>query len=104
MVFALMNIMVYAIILLSILTIIGLIFTNKSKNNFIFIFSVAFILIFITLTFSAQPSNFIAKKLLLFSFYPLTLGSAFLYFEKEKILLSKMLLFLVLIFTFLIFI
>lgn len=100
---SLINIMVYALIIFSVLSALGILFADKLNSKMIFIFSVAFILIFITLTFTAQPSNYIALKLLLFSFYPLSLFAGFLYLEKNKTKHSKIILLSVLIATLLIF-
>ena len=96
MIMRIMLIFMIAIILLSILSIIGLfILKPPPEGTTMYIYIFTFFLILLTISVTALPKNFIWQRLLLFSFYPISLSSAYLYFRRNKVLYSKIILFVI---------
>ena len=93
------------LLILSIFSIIGLfILKPPPEGTTMYICIFTFFLILLTISITGLPKNFIWQRLLLFSFYPISLISAYLYFKMSEVLYSKIILVAIFLISFLIFI
>ena len=105
MIMRVMLIFMVALIILSILGLIGLFILKPApEGTTMYICIFTFILILLTISLTALPKNFIWQRLLLFSLYPISLTSPYLYFKMNKVLYSKITLFTIFLVSILLFI